>query len=195
MERLSRMNTNYYVNIIKERLTPGRFEHSLRVVETALQLAEEQDVSRDQVYMAALLHDIAKDLDGETLLSLAKDKGLVTCEAEELQPDLLHGPIGAMLCKEELNIQDEEVLQAIHYHTTGRVGMTELDKTVYLADLLEPGRKYQGIEELRRICTENLSQGLLFAFDSTLRYVLERKLLIHHLTVEARNWCILSMKE
>jgi predicted HD superfamily hydrolase involved in NAD metabolism len=189
------MNKTDYLKIISERLTPPRLQHSLRVLEKALELAERSGVKRNKVYVAALLHDIAKDLPPSQLLAIARRHDLLTCEAEEVQPDLLHGPVGALYCKKELGIRDEEVLQTIHYHTTGHPSMTELDKIIYLADLIEPGRTYEGVDELRKICRENRDQGLLYAFDCTIQYVLRRKMLLHPLTVKARNQLILDLKD
>lgn len=186
---------SYYKEIIKEKLSKKRFEHSLRVAETALEMAKGRGLDEEQVHLAALLHDYAKDLPSDELLRIGREKGIILYKAEEVQPDLLHGPVGAWLLKQELEITDEAVLQAIRYHTTGHYPMTELDKIIYLADLLEPGRTYEGIASLRAICAENIDKGLLFAFDSTLRYVLERKMLIHPLTVEARNWLLLQLHD
>lgn len=187
------MDYRAYEKILKQQLSDKRFNHSLRVVDTALRISASFDIDKEKVYLAALLHDYAKDLPPEKLLELGKQNNLVISKVEEKQPDLLHGPVGAWLCREELQVEDEEILQAITYHTTGRVGMTDLDIVVYLADLIEPGRTYKGVEQLREICYKDIGEGLLFAFDATLKYVLKRKLLIHPLTVEARNWCIVSM--
>lgn len=186
------MKMDEYVGIIKNKLSPSRAEHSLRVAAVAMELAERQEINREQAYLAALFHDYAKDMPPRQLLSLGRENNLITCQAEELQPDLLHGPVGAFLCKKELGIRDEEILQAIKYHTTGRAQMTPLEIIIYLADLIEPGRKYKGVNELRVICRDNLLDGLLYAFDATITYVLERKFLIHYLTVEARNWLLTS---
>jgi predicted HD superfamily hydrolase involved in NAD metabolism len=179
-----------YEAIIKEKLSSKRAAHSLSVVKTALEMAEGTGLDQEKVYLAALLHDYAKELPPEELLALAKENGLLTCLAEERQPDLLHGPVAAWLCRQELKIQDEEILNAIRYHTTGRPGMTRFEIIIYLADLIEPGRKYDHVDKLRKKCAKNLYKGLLYAFDSTLVYVLERKFLIHPLTVEARNWLL-----
>lgn len=187
------MDCNYYVNSLQARLSPARFSHSLAVVETALAMGETSGVNRGKLWLAAILHDYAKDLPSAELLALAEEKKLITCKAEVLQTDLLHGPVGAFLCRRDLNIQDQEVLRAIHYHTTGYESMSLLDKIVFLADLVEPGRSYEGVDELRKICEDNLDAGLLYAFDGTLQYVLRRKLLIHPLTVKARNSHLLRM--
>lgn len=186
------MDFDNYANIIRSVLSTKRYEHSLRVMETALAMARNSDVDPNKVHLASLLHDYAKDMSHEQLLKLGREHNLITCRAEEVQPDLLHGPVAAWLCQEKLHIRDEEVLQAIHYHTTGHTNMSELDIIVYLADLIEPGRTYQGVKDLQKVCQANRERGLLYAFDLTLEYVLRRNLLIHPLTVEARNWWILK---
>ena len=181
------MDVQGYVNIIRENLSPQRFQHSLRVMEAAVDIADRLNVDKDKVCIAALLHDYAKDYKTEKLLELAEKNALITCQAEKVQPDLLHGPVAAWLCRTELGIKDEAVLQAIRYHTTGHAAMNELDTIIYLADLVEPGRKYKGVEELRKICEQDIYAGLLYAFDCTLLYVIERKMLIHPFTIESRN--------
>lgn len=185
------MEFERYRKAILEKLSPQRYQHSLQVVDTALKMAQNLQLNTEQVYLAALLHDYAKDMAGELLLAIAREKGLLTCHVEEVQPDLLHGSVGAWLCEYELGIQDPEVLHAIRYHTTGNVQMSSLEVIIYLADLIEPGRNYEGVKELRDICQQDLEAGLLFAFDATLKYVLKRKMLIHPQTVEARNWLLL----
>jgi predicted HD superfamily hydrolase involved in NAD metabolism len=194
-----RMEFEQYCQKIEERLSSDRFAHSLRVVEKALDLAKQSRCTLDleKLRLAALWHDYAKDMPPQELLSIALEHGLVTTEAEKVQPDLLHGAVGAFLCRRDfgLTAADEEILHAIRYHTTGCEKMSLLDKIVYLADLLEPGRTFAGVDEIRRICQDDLDAGLLFAFDNTIEYVLAKKLLIHPLTVQARNWHLLAMKK
>lgn len=200
------MNFNDYVNIIKERLSEKRFNHSLRVVNTAEKIGQGYGLDMDKLRLAALLHDYAKDMEHSQLLRIAEKNELVTCTAEKAQPDLLHGPVGAYLLREELDIKDEEILQAVHYHTTGNVNMSIMDIIVYLADLIEPCRTYKGVTTLRRmlnrqkdvpkvVAEHNLYKGMLFAFDSTIEYVIREQWLIHPLTVEARNWILFFMLE
>ena len=190
------MDKNYYVNILKARLSPVRFSHTRYVVETAMKMGEKLGIDekmQEKLWLAALLHDFAKDISGQELLKIAGANNLITYKAEEVQPDLLHGPVGALLCRRDLQIGDEEVLRAIRFHTTGHERMSVLEKVVFLADLVEPSRNYAGVDELRKICEDDLDKGLLLAFDSTLQYVLRRKMLIHPLTVQARNEHLLSM--
>ncbi|MGI6144524.1 MAG: HD domain-containing protein [Clostridia bacterium] len=190
------MDKNYYVNILKARLSPVRYMHTQNVVETAMKMGEKLGINEEmmeKLWLAALLHDFAKDLSGQELLKIAGAHNLIIYKAEEVQPDLLHGPVGAFLCRRDLQIADEEILRAIHFHTTGHERMTLLEKLVFLADLIEPSRNYAGVDELRKICEDDLDKGLLLAFDSTLQYVLRKKMLIHPLTVQARNAHLLSM--
>lgn len=184
------MEFEKYRNAIRQNLSPQRYEHSLRVVETALKMASKLGLNQKQVYLAALMHDYAKDMPGELLLDIAKKRGLVTCDVEEVQPDLLHGTVGAWFCEHVLGIQDNEVLRAIRYHTTGNIDMSRLEVVIYLADLIEPGRNYEGVKDLHVLCQQDLDAGLLFAYDATIKYVLKKKMLIHPLTVEARNWLL-----
>lgn len=184
------MNFNNHVNIIKDKMSRERFTHSLRVADTALEMARGRTVDREKLYLAALLHDYAKDLPPQELLDIARENGLLTCRAEEVQPNLLHGPVGAWLCSRDLLVDDAQVLQAIRFHTTGHAGMSLLDAIIYLADLIEPAREFEGAAEIRRHCAQDIWAGLFYAFDATLLYVIKRGLLIHPYTVEARNWLL-----
>ncbi len=184
------MEKQAYINMLKVKLSSERFAHSLAVMETALSLAENYAVDQKKVWLAALLHDYAKDLSDSVLLKLARENNLLSCQVEKYQPNLLHGPVGAFLCKRDLQIKDQEILQAIYYHTTGHQDMTLLDKIVFLADLLEPERSYPWVDELRQICAANLDKGLFFAFEQILQYLLHTKTLIHPLTIKARNQLI-----
>lgn len=200
------MDFNYYVNVLKDRLSEKRYEHSLRVMDTALQMGQGFSIDMDKLRLAALLHDYAKDMDHAELLKIGEQKKLIKCSTEIVQPDLLHGPVGAYLLKEELNIEDEEIIQAVHYHTTGNVNMSIMDIIVYIADLIEPERTYKGVKTLRQIVwqqkdgknaisQQSLYQGMLFAFNSTIGYVISKEWLIHPLTVESRNWILFSKLE
>ncbi len=188
------MDNNYLCNIVRKRLSEKRFNHSLRVVETALKMAEGLKVDKEKTHVASLLHDYAKNMSPEELLSIARRNQLISSWVEERQPGLLHGPVAAYLCKKEHGIEDEGILRAIRFHTTGCENMTTLDKIVYLADVIEPGRTYEGVDELRDICKHDINRGLLFAFDRTIGYVIKRRMLIHPFTVEARNWIITEIE-
>ncbi|MFY9174969.1 MAG: bis(5'-nucleosyl)-tetraphosphatase (symmetrical) YqeK [Peptococcia bacterium] len=184
-----------YQDALRERLSPLRYEHSLRVVETALEMGRKFGLNPERVKTAALLHDYAKDMPKEELLEIGRREGLISDPVEEKQPDLLHGPVGAFLCERDLGIQDEGILKAIRYHTTANVQMSMLEIVIYLSDLLEPGRSYKGIKKLRQLCEKDMWAGLLRTIDESIEYIIRSKMLLHPRTVEARNWLLEKNKE
>jgi predicted HD superfamily hydrolase involved in NAD metabolism len=99
----------------------------------------------------------------------------------------LHAEVAAFVAEQEYGINDPEVLDAIRYHTSGRVGMTLLDKIVCLADYIEPGRNFPGVDRIRELAEHNLEQALVAGFDSTITFLIEKQKVIFPLTVLARN--------
>lgn len=175
-------------SIIKRRLTPLRLAHVFAVRDCAIELAKAHRESAERAGLAGLLHDYARDLPDKELLRIAEEDGLITCEIERHVPLLLHGPVGALLVRRELGIDDPQVLEAISLHTLGGPGMGQLAKIVYLADMVAEGRSFPGLEELRRKAFEDLSEALLLGFASTIRYCLETRRLIHPQTLAAWNY-------
>ena len=106
--------------------------------------------------------------------------------------ELLHGKIAAHIAKKKFNVNNEDILNAIEYHTTGRKGMSKLEKIIYLADFIESGRNYAGVEELRTVAEQNLNKAVLLALDNTIKYVVSTRKLLHINTVEARNIILLE---
>ncbi len=173
-----------------ERLSPSRLAHTRGVVKAAQDLARRFGADEEKARLAAILHDGAKNLEGPRLLSLARQEGIIVDIVQQQAPDLLHGPVAAALARREVNVQDEAVLHAVAVHTTGAPDMSALDKVIYLADYVEPGRDFPGVEALRQAADRDLDRAVLQAMDGTLRYVIDRGRLIHPLTVEARNWLL-----
>jgi predicted HD superfamily hydrolase involved in NAD metabolism len=120
-------------------------------METAGKLAALHGADVRAAEVAGLLHDNARDLSGGELLALCPRFGIAPCEAERLMPCLLHGPVGAGLAKERFGIADERVADAIRWHTTGKADMAPLAKIIFVADAIEPGRDYAGVETARAL--------------------------------------------
>ncbi len=178
---------------IEVALTPGRFRHTMGVVDWAERMADRYGVHRGQVRLAALLHDCAKKLPDKDLLERAGQAGIpVDTEITE-QPSLLHGPVGAVIAREEYAIDDPQVLQAISRHTLGADDMTTLDKLIFLADMVEVNRRYPGVEELRVLTLEDLDRAMVAALDQTVRHLLDRRAVIHPQTVSTRNSILRSI--
>jgi len=173
-------------------LPEALFHHSVGVAETARSLAQRYGVDPEAAFTAGLLHDLAKNLPPEGLLKAAEASGIVVDGIERANPSLLHGPVAAVWAEKELGITDRSILDAIRYHTTGRAGMSRLEMVVYLADLIEPGRRYPGVDRLRELAGKDLVAACRAGLDQTLRFCLDRGLLIHPRSFEARNALLLG---
>jgi predicted HD superfamily hydrolase involved in NAD metabolism len=176
------------MDIIQKRLSPNRYRHSLQVAQVARDLAEQYGVDRGKAYATGLLHDYAKGMSGQELLDRAEIYQLMEQPADSLLPDLLHGPVGAYLVKQELGIEDEEMLAAIAHHTLGAVAMGSLEEIIYLADMIEPGRDYPGMERLKCLTERSLEQGMLYGLETTIRYCIDQQRIIHPRSIEVRNY-------
>ena len=181
------MNVEFIIEAIKRVMSPQRFLHSLGVQDTAEKLAAKYGADVKKASLAALLHDYARDFDDSFLLKKAIDFRMPINEIERSTPSLLHGRIGAKIIQEEFGIDDDEILSSISYHTTGTSSMTLLQQIIYVSDYIEPGRDFPGVEKIREVTWNDLDLGTLEAFEHTLSYLLEKKLLIHPDTVEGRN--------
>mgnify|MGYP003588770294 FL=1 len=181
-------------NKIATKLTPKRYQHSLGVCETAEILAERFNVNLEQAKIAGILHDCAREFTLEGLISYADLYKVELSELEKNHPILLHSYIGAMIAEAEYNITDQEILRAIRLHTTGGINMSKLDKIIYLADAIEVGRCYPGVEEIRECSQVDLDQAVLLTIDKSIQYVKKRRNILHPDTIIARNELILKAK-
>lgn len=158
--------------LIKERLSEKRFQHSLRVRDEAVKLAKIHGCDVEKAEKAALLHDFCRNMSREESDSFVRRFDLD--EKFLGNVSLAHSKVGAKLLREEYGIQDEEILLAVENHTTGRPGMTLLEKIIYVADAIEPGRNYPGLEELQKMAYNNIDAACLSALDRSIQYVLSK---------------------
>jgi len=180
------MNREKQLKLLKKYLSGSRLKHSLNTEKTAIKLASIYDVNIEKAAMAGLMHDIAKDLSKSEKLKLAKKNGIKPNKLEELSPELLHGKLGALILKEN-GVKSKKVLAAIENHTMGEAGMSTLDKIVYLADLIEPSRKFKGIKRIRFYATRDLDIALFESMKLSLSSILKNDKPIHPKTIKAYN--------
>ena len=175
--------------LLQQSLKPKRYEHSVRVYRTALQMAEQYHADAEKVAVAALIHDCGRQISKEASAAKAKELGIPVDPVEEAQPILLHAKLGVYYAIHKYGVSpdDREVLDAIRYHSTGTADMTQTAKIVFLADLIEPGRDFEGVEAIREASFEDLDRGMLLSYDNTIRYLLEDGLLIHPDAVAGYN--------
>lgn len=165
-----------------------RYEHSLRVMETSIKLANIYGVDIDKASKAALLHDCGKLLSRINLLKMANSFGIILDSVMEDNPDLIHGPLGAKIAEVVYKVEDREILDAIYYHTTGRENMTLLDKIIYIADYIEPNRNFPGLKEIRELAFIDIDQSIMKAMDNSILFLIKTEKLIHLDTIKARNY-------
>ena len=173
----------------RERLSDKRYDHTIRVAETAERLAGLHGL-RDpaRARLAGLLHDLARETDRYTLLRIAAVRDVPVGEAEREKPMLLHGPVAAELAGSDLGVRDEEVLEAVRVHTTGAPGMGPLSLAVFVADKIEPGREGDWVEELRALAEKDLRGAARASLASSISYTEERGRAVHPRSREALGW-------
>lgn len=185
---------NCYHVILKQKLSRKRYDHSVAVAKTARALAKEYGHDQENAFLAGLLHDYAREIPPLKLLELAKNLGLKGDGVMNAAPVLWHGPIGALLVERELGINQPTILEAIRYHTTGAPNIGEIAKAVFLADLIEPGRKYSERKMIEKEAFSNLNEGIFIAYELLMGYHIEKGALIHPLTLEARNELLINKR-
>ncbi|MCR5501639.1 MAG: bis(5'-nucleosyl)-tetraphosphatase (symmetrical) YqeK [Lachnospiraceae bacterium] len=164
------------VEKIRSVQSEKRFEHTMGVSYIACALAMRYDEDPEKAYLAGLLHDSAKHLKDEKLLAIAEKYHLPVSESERREPYLLHGKVGALIAKKTFGIEDKDILNAITYHTTGRPGMSKLEKIIFIADYIEPNRdKAENLPKIRKMAFEDLDLTLLKISEDTLSYLRSRK--------------------
>lgn len=172
---------------IKKNLKENRFIHTLGVVKEAKKLAKINGVSEEKAEMAALCHDIAKNIPKTKMIELMEENNIILNEDEKNSPSIWHSILGPVVAKKELGIEDEEILGAIRWHTTGKENMTKLEKIIYIADMIEPSRDFEGVNELRKVTLENLNKGVLMGITQTINFLIKKGSLIDLNTIKARN--------
>lgn len=180
--------------ILEESIPPKRFRHSVAVYETALKLAAAHGLPDDKIAVAALLHDCGRVVSSAKSAEKAAELGLEVPPLEAAQPILLHARLGVYYARMTYGVEDGEILDGIRYHTTGAAGMTALAKVVYLADMIEPGRDFNGVDELRKLAFKNLDKAMLKAYANTISYLLESGLLIHPDCIDGYNELLLAAR-
>jgi predicted HD superfamily hydrolase involved in NAD metabolism len=180
------METHSLIREIEIRLPKKRFEHVLRVTETAKEMAFRFGVAVDKAEQAALFHDIAKFMEPSEMRKMIEgskeDKKLLSFHHE-----LWHAATGCIIAEEEYGVNDEDVLNAIRFHTTGRAGMSILEKLVYIADLIEPGRDFPGIDELRFAANQSIGEAMKACIVHTVGYLIDRRVAVFPDSIECYN--------
>ncbi|MBR5154915.1 MAG: bis(5'-nucleosyl)-tetraphosphatase (symmetrical) YqeK [Clostridia bacterium] len=180
---------------LKRNLSKERFNHTIGVAETAQSLATMWGEDSSLAFLAGLVHDCAKEVPVQDAVMKLSASGYVLDEVEKSSPALIHAPLGALLAKEIFGINDQIVLDAIRYHTTGRTNMSLLEKIIYVADFIEPNRRYRESKIIRDLAFTDLDKAVLAEADMVIKFTIDKGRLIHPDTVIARNYYLKLTKE
>ncbi len=184
-----------FIALLKGKLNEDRFVHSLGVADTAVKLAEEFGGDKDKAYIAGLLHDVMKNESEEEQLKIMKKDGIILSQAEKNNPKLWHAMSGAAFLKHELGVTDPDIVNAVRYHTTGRAGMSLLEKIIYTADFISPERNYPDVNVMRSLSFESLDKGDLYSLQFSLKKLSENQLVIHTDSVDFYNELVIRLKD
>ncbi len=149
-------------NILKKMMNPNRFEHSVNVAKRAAFLAEKYGADVEKAYFAGLVHDICKGIPEKEQLEIIERAGIELDEDTKRSPALWHSIAGSVWIQKELSVTDDDIINAVRYHTSGRANMTLLEKVVYMADLTSADRSYPDAEYTRRLTDHSLDEGIAY---------------------------------
>ncbi len=174
---------------LKETLNPHRYEHTLGVAYTAMCLAMKYEVDLKSAEIAGLLHDSAKCIPDSEKIVLCEQNAIAITDIEREQPHLLHAKLGAFVAQRDYGVTEQEILSAIVKHTTGSERMTILEKIIYVADYIEPGRdKAKNLKEIRKTAFEDIDEAVYMIMKDTIAYLQSSKSQIDELTFVAYQY-------
>ncbi len=183
-----------FKKILKERLTERRYIHSLNVAESARELAEIYGGDPQKAYTVGLIHDCCKDMPAGLQLSYMLENNAELSEIEINTPKLYHAMSGKIFCRKEFNISDYDMLNAVRYHTTGRAGMSLLEKIVFIADFISAERDYDGVAIMREKAKRSLDEAIVEGLSFTIKDLINRELVVHPDTLGAYNEAVYNIK-
>lgn len=160
--------------LAKRNLSAKRYEHTCNVKKLAVQLAKQHGADEQKAALAAILHDIAKEMPKDRLLQIFEENAIIAGNAAKREPPVWHGAAAAILAQTKYGVDDEEILSAVRCHTTGRVDMTKLDKIIYLADMASSERTYPEAEMLRRHAMKDLDKTMIEALGLSVEWLREK---------------------
>ena len=183
-----------YKEILRERLNDHRYYHSLCVADEAKRLAHLYGGNAEKCYLAGLLHDITKNSDRQEHLHFFETFGIMLSDVEKNAEKLWHAMSGSGYLKHVLKIDDEEILDAVRYHTTAKANMSLTAKILYLADFTSKDRDYPDVNVIRALVDKSLDEAFIYALKYSIIDLTEQSRAIHPDTVEAFNQSVLKLE-
>lgn len=176
-------------DIVRSRVTEKRYIHILGVEEKAVELAKKYGADEYKIRVAAILHDIAKSMEVDKMRKICEDNFSDELSVQDMEiSEILHGFVGYIIVRDELKIDDIEILEAIKYHTIGKKELSLVGRIIYIADGIEKNRDYPGVEKIRELVDKNLDEGIIYEIDKKIVYLEKVGGEIHKNTLEMRDW-------
>ena len=179
---------------LKKVLTEKRYNHSLGVMQTAVELANHYGADPHKAAVAGLLHDCAKNYSEQDMFSLCEEYKVEIDDTSRHATGLIHGFLGAEIARNCYGITDPEIYDAIYYHTIGKPDMPLLTKIIYISDGIEPGRNFEGVERIRDMVFDDIDRALVLQTDYTIHSVINRGGLLHANTIDTRNFYLKKIR-
>lgn len=173
------MNLDEYKKIIKSRMSEYRYTHSKNVSKEAVRLAKKYGADEEKAAIAGILHDITKETPKEEQLQIMTDSGIILDNVQKNSSKLWHGISGNVYIRDVLKITDDDILNAVRYHTTGRANMSLLEKIIFVADFTSAERDYSGVKTMRNKVDKSLEAAMLYGLQFTLKDLSKRAMIIH----------------
>ena len=183
------------ITLIRSKLSADRFNHSLNVADSAKELALSYGADADKAYTAGLLHDVMKNASEEEQLGVLSEAGIELMPVERENKKLWHAIAGAAYVKFVMGIDDRDIIRAVRYHTTGRSGMSLLERIVYLADYISADRNYNGVEDMRRLCKSDSDEAILYALTFGIPDLVSKGRVIHPDSIDLYNEVIIKKQK
>ena len=187
------MDKTEYIELIKDRMSEYRFNHSLNVAKAAVELAKHYGADIEDAEIAGILHDSCKELPNDEMLQIINDGGIILGDCEKHSSKLWHSIAGSCYARDVLKIDNQDIINAIKYHTTGRANMSLLEKIIFTADYISEERNFDGVDIMRKKAFVDIDDAMLFALQFTLSDLSKRKMVIHNNAVLCYNDVVINL--
>lgn len=174
---------------VRKRMREKRYIHTLGVEDKAAELAEKYGADERKCRIAAILHDVAKEMQINKMKDICQKNFSDELSKEDMEiNEILHGFAGCVIARNEFGITDEDILNGIKYHTVGKRGLSLLGRIIYIADGIEKNRDYPAVNEIRKEVEKDLNKGIILEINKKIEYLIERKGKIHKNTEDMLEW-------
>ena len=188
------LKTSEYKDFIRQKMGDYRFTHSVNVADEAVALAKIYGCDEELAYTAGILHDVTKEFPKDEQLQIIADGGIILDSVQKNAPKLWHSISGSVYVRDYLGIKNNDIINAVRYHTTGRAGMSLLEKIIYIADFTSAERSYKDVDIMRELSRKTIEDAMLFSCKFTITDLSSKELAIHRDQLDCYNELVLNIE-